>query len=180
MGRRKRRENLCFNDGRGSCRNSKMPSRELNGTGNICKKDKGKLNVLLERILGSRDGQLILTVARPGDMLFHYGSRVCGGFEYDQEPKESLMKKFFAAAAIAVSVAIGAGVSSFGSRMTLAEVPSCDHCHVMNANEWYQFVCTKCGAKLSKSKGKNPNSETECFKKNCGGLMKTVTCPPPG
>ena len=39
MGRRKRRENHCFNDGRGSCRNSKIPSRGLNRTGDICKKD---------------------------------------------------------------------------------------------------------------------------------------------
>ena len=118
-------------------------------------------------------------------MLPHYGSRVCGGFEYDQERKESLMKKFFAAAAIAVSVAIVAGVSSFGSRMTLAEVPSCDHCHVMNAaDDWWQFVCTKCGNKDSKIQGKAGNRVTECSKmvngKKCGGLVKDEPCAPPG
>ena len=91
------------------------------------------------------------------------------------------MKKFLAAAVLAATVAIAAVEAGFGGGQTYAEVPACDHCHVMSSTGWWQYVCTKCGYKGTKFQGKNPNNSAECFTgKKCGGLMTSQDCAPPG
>ena len=51
------------------------------------------------------------------------------------------------------------------------------------ADQWYQYVCQKCGEKGVKTIQKNPVANSECTNlvngKRCGGLKIDTPCDPP-